>query len=60
MNPERDNAIIKALKVEYLIHPICKTTKGELAYMLRKGEDKYILLLDSVPYENDELETLLK
>jgi len=60
MNIKQDNEIMRLLKVEYISHPIVNTSKGMLSLNLRKNEEEYKLLLDSVPVEKETEYTLMK
>ena len=53
MNIEKDQELMKILKISEIRHLICQTNKGELALQLRFGEDKYTYVLDSVPILDD-------
>lgn len=58
----QDNEIMRVLKVSEVRRIICNTNKGVLELMLRKGDTKYFLTLDSVPLDketNKELMDLL-
>lgn len=50
---KQDDAVMKALDVKTIRRLICNTDKGALELMIRKGETKYFLTLDSVPLEAD-------
>ena len=50
----KDLALLSALKGSHIIHPLCKTEKGELALLLRKGAKSYELTLDSIPFTQEE------
>lgn len=59
---QTDNKIIEKLKLKTLSRFICDTDKGTLKLQLRKGENTYHLVLDSIPLEkelNEELMGLL-
>lgn len=61
-NLKKDKEIINKLKLAYLSRVICFTDKGMLTLQLRKGENAYNLILDSVPLDketNKELMDLL-
>lgn len=58
----KDNEIMRLLKTSEVRRIICNTGKGILELMLRKGDVKYFLTLDSVPLDkgtNKELMDLL-
>jgi hypothetical protein len=48
-----DDQIVKALDLKLIRRLICKTDKGELELVIRKGENRYFLTLDAVPLETD-------
>ena len=50
---EQDKKIIELLKVTEIRRIICDTDKGFLKLLIRKGESKYHLQLDSVPLDNE-------
>ncbi len=55
---KQDDKIIKALDIKVIRRLLCITDKGQLDLVIRKGENKYFLSLDSVPLPreiNDEL-----
>lgn len=57
-----DTKIMELLKTKEIRHYIAQTDLGDLTLMLRKGETKYRLVLDSVPVSDeihDELMNLL-
>lgn len=59
---EQDDKIIKLLDLKEIRRIVCDTDKGYLKLLIRKGENKYHLELDSVPLEpnlNKELMDLL-
>jgi len=54
---------MRILKVSVLNHLILKTDKGDLTLQIRKGEETYQFVLDSVPVSEEkqkELETFYK
>lgn len=48
-NIKLDNQIMTLLGVSEIRRMICDTDKGYLKLFIRKGEDKYHLVLDAVP-----------
>lgn len=46
---QQDDKIMKMLEVVDIRRVICNTNKGVLEVMIRKGDTKYFLTLDSVP-----------
>ena len=54
-----DNFIMEQLKCQEVRHYIADTNKGALTLMLRKGETKYIFVLDAVPVEKDVHDELM-
>ena len=50
---KNDNAIMQILKVNTINRVICHTDKGVLTLQIRKGENKYQLVLDAVPVPED-------
>lgn len=48
---QRDQAMMRALKVDELKHVLCHTSKGVLTLNIRKGESErdYHFVLDAVP-----------
>jgi len=57
---EKDQKIMRILKVSELRYHIGSTNLGPLDLMLRYGEEDYHFLLDSNPLEKDENESMLK
>ena len=58
----QDNEIMKLLHTSEVRRVICNTNKGVLELVIRKGENRYFLTLDSVPLDketNKELMDLL-
>lgn len=45
-----DNKIMGILKVDYIEHPICHTSKGGLTIRLNKESSDYRFTLDAVPF----------
>jgi len=56
---KKDNLIIKELKVKEIRRLICNTNNGALELVIRKGETKYFLTLDSVPLEKEQNDILM-
>jgi hypothetical protein len=52
---EKDKALINALGVDSISHHIVKTSKGDLALLLRKNENNYVVTLDTVPLTQDQM-----
>ena len=56
---KQDDIIMKTLGVGEIRRVICNTNKGVLELMIRKGDTKYFLTLDSVPLEKEINKTLM-
>lgn len=56
---KQDNFVMEQLKCQEVRHYIADTNKGALTLMLRKGETKYIFVLDAVPVEKDVHDELM-
>lgn len=57
-----DDLVMKALDIKVIRRLICKTDKGELELVIRKGETRHFLTMDAVPLpkeKNDELMDIL-
>lgn len=54
-----DNQIMSLLKLNTINRLICQTDKGMLTLQIRKEENNYHLLLDSVPLNEDENNELM-
>ena len=63
LKAERDNQLMKLLKVSEIRHIICHTDKGDFALMLTRDSKDYHFVLDAVPVDpklNKELLKLFK
>lgn len=54
-----DDKVIKLLGLKVIRRLLCKTDKGELELVIRKGENAYFLTLDAVPLEKEINEELM-
>lgn len=59
MTKDQDKQIMKLLKVQDVIHPLCETTKGVLALKLTKDNDVFFIL-DNVPVNKDTNSQLMR
>ena len=57
---EKDQLIMKVLKISEISHILAKTNKGDLTLKLRFGEKDYKFFLDAVPMEDKENKELIK
>lgn len=56
---DKDQRILKALKVSEISYHIGRTNKGPLDLMVRYGEDTYQFLLDSAPLDKEDNDKML-
>ncbi len=58
---ERDNKIMKLLKLDDIRHPIFSSDKGDLRLVLAKGGSAkdYFFILDAVPVGKEEQKKLM-
>ena len=57
---EKDQLIMKVLKISEISHILAKTNKGDLTLKLIFGEKDYKFFLDAVPMEDKENKQLIK
>jgi len=48
-----DDKVMKLLGASEVRRLICNTNKGKLELMIRKGDNKYFLTLDSIPLDEE-------
>lgn len=59
---QRDNQLMKLLKVSEIRHVVCHTDKGDFSLMLKYGgkAKDYLFILDAVPVESKLNKELLE